>query len=246
MSSIDLCIVSGRRPELLAQTLDSFRGKVFDRLGISHVYVNLDAIFGSEDDHARCIEVILQFDPTATIFEPEKSGFAAAVQRLWSATTSDYVLHLEDDWVALRDLGTEVLAPFADPDIMQVSFHTADQNWDIARRGHFHQRNEYAKVLGIKIPLFRTFPKFTTSPSISRGVFLRRSAEMMDISRDPEKQFYSGVNRPLEAYVGSYRNYIYSPDGVPVIRDTGREWRDQRHIAKTITNATSTWTVTKA
>lgn len=245
MPGIDLCIVSGRRPELLAQTLDSFRSKVFDRLGINHVYVNLDAIFGSEDDHAQCLSVIRRFDEAATIFQPERPGFGAAVKRLWAATASDYVLHLEDDWVALRTIGKEVLAPFDDPRVMQVSFHTADQNWDIARRGHIHERNEYARLLGMKIPLFRSFPKFTTSPSISRGPFLRHCAGLMDISRDPEKQFYSGVNMPLERYVAPYRNYIYSPDQTPVIRDMGREWRERRHISKTISDATSTWTVTK-
>ncbi len=124
---------------------------------------------------------------------------------------------------------------------MQVSFHTADQNWDIRRKGHFHQRNEYGRLLGIKIPLFRTFPKFTTSPSILRGTFARRCAEMMDLSRDPEKQFYSGVNPALEGYVAGYRNYIFSPERKPVIRDMGREWREQRNIRKVIANATSIW-----
>ncbi|KOF21166.1 hypothetical protein AC244_07295 [Ensifer adhaerens] len=63
----------------------------------------------------------------------------------------------------------------------------------------------------------------------------------MDLSRDPEKQFYSGVNPAMEAYVAGYRNYIFSPERKPVIRDMGREWREQRNIRKVITNATSIW-----
>ncbi|OOG67930.1 hypothetical protein B0E45_20470 [Sinorhizobium sp. A49] len=204
-------------------------------------YLNLDPVFGSPEDHAACIQIVRDHFPDAVIFEPEQPGFCAAVARVWSASTSEYVFHLEDDWISLREMGQELLEPFADPSIMQVSFHTADQNWDIARKGHFHQRNEYARLLGIKIPLFRTFPKFTTSPSILRGNFARHCAGLMDLTRDPEKQFYSGVNPAMEAYVAGYRNYIFSPEAKPVIRDMGREWREQRNIRKVITNSTSTW-----
>ncbi|RDL50600.1 hypothetical protein BLJAPNOD_01721 [Ensifer sp. M14] len=241
MPRIDLCIVATRRPELLAQTLASFREKVLNQLDMGSAYLNLDPVFGSPEDHAACIQIVRDHFPDAVIFEPEQPGFCAAVARVWSASTSEYVFHLEDDWISLREMGQELLEPFANPSIMQVSFHTADQNWDIARKGHFHQRNEYARLLGIKIPLFRTFPKFTTSPSILRGNFARHCAGLMDLTRDPEKQFYSGVNPAMEAYVAGYRNYIFSPEAKPVIRDMGREWREQRNIRKVITNSTSTW-----
>ncbi|HEV7319980.1 MAG TPA: hypothetical protein VGO04_15390 [Ensifer sp.] len=241
MSTIDLCVVATRRPDLLDQTLASFGEKIFGKLNLRGAYLNLDPVFGSVDDHRACVEIFRRHFPEATIFQPESPGFCAAVARLWSASSADYVFHLEDDWISLRDMGEELLAPFADPTISQVSFHTADQNWDIGRKGHFHRRNEYAHLFGIRIPLFRTFPKFTTSPSILRGGFARHCAGLMDLSRDPEKQFYSGVNPVMEDYVASRRNYIYSPDACPVIKDMGREWREQRHIQKVITDSTSVW-----
>lgn len=241
MSRIDLCIVATRRPELLATTLDSFREKILCRLDLGIAYLNLDPVFGSPEDQVACVDIVRERFPDAVISQPEHPGFCAAVARVWSATVSEYVFHLEDDWIALREMGEDLLQPFADPSIMQVSFHTADQNWNIGKKGHFHRRNEYGRLLGIKIPLFGTFPKFTTSPSILRGTFARQCAALMDLSRDPEKQFYSGVNPAMEAYVAGYRNYIFSPEGKPVIRDMGREWREQRNIRKVITNATSIW-----
>jgi hypothetical protein len=238
---LDLCVVAGRRPDLLGQTLDSFAASVFCNFNIRNVFVNIDPIFGDAQDEAACVACIKAHFPEAEIFTPPTPGFAAAVQRLWTATKSDYVFHLEDDWIALRKLGEETLEPFGDPTVMQVSFHTADQNWDIDRKGHLHRRNEYASLLGIKIPLFKTFPKFTTSPSILRGGFARSAAAEMDASRDPEKQFYSGVNPELESLAAPHKNYIFSPDQVPVIRDIGREWRDRRRIKKVIKNAKSNW-----
>ncbi|WP_234823086.1 glycosyltransferase family 2 protein [Ensifer adhaerens] len=240
MSTIDLCVVGTRRPELLAQTLASFSQKVLGKLDLREVYLNLDPLFGSDEDHAACVEIFRSYFPDATVFQPEIAGFCAAVARLWAATSADYVFHLEDDWIALREMHEELLVPFADPTIAQVSFHAADQNWDVRRKGHFHRRNEYTHLLGIKIPLFRTFPKFTTSPSILRGGFARHCADLMDLLRDPEKQFYSGVNPAMENYVAFFRNYIFSPEARPVIRDIGREWRVQRRIQKMITDATST------
>ncbi|WDZ75673.1 hypothetical protein PWG15_13740 [Ensifer adhaerens] len=241
MSTIDLCLVATRRPDLLAQTLASFRDKIFLRLELRGAYLNLDPVFGSPDDQSACVEIFRSHFPDGIVFQPETPGFCAAVARLWSATSADYIFHLEDDWIALREMDGDLLTPFAVPAITQVSFHTADQNWDIRRKGHFHRRNEYARLLGIKIPLFRTFPKFTTSPSILRGGFARHCAGLMDFSRDPEKQFYSGVNPAMETYVARSRNYIFSPEARPVIKDIGREWREKRRIQKVITNSTSVW-----
>ncbi|MGR6431473.1 glycosyltransferase family 2 protein [Rhizobium sp. PAMB 3174] len=240
-SELDLCIVAGRRPDLLGQTLDSFAASVFPNLNIRNILVNVDPIFGDVEDEAACVACVKSHFPQTEIFTPGAPGFGAAVKRLWSATKSDYVFHLEDDWIALTKVGEEMLEHFADPTVMQVSFHTADQNWDIAKNGHLHRRNEYVRLLGIKIPLFRSFPKFTTSPSILRGDFARKAASLMDVSRDPEKQFYSGVNSALERFAAPYNNHIFSPNNVPVIRDIGREWRNNRKIKKVITNATSNW-----
>ncbi|WP_426230675.1 glycosyltransferase family 2 protein [Pararhizobium sp. DWP3-4] len=239
--TIDLCIVLGRRPDLLQRTLESFERDVFPNFVFQNVFVNIDPIFGTEQDERDCMHLVKLCFPSAHFFRPEKPGFCAAVKRLWSHTLSDYVFHLEDDWVALDRLDKQLMEPFHDPHVMQVSFHTADQHWDIARKGHLHQRNEYARVFGVNIPLFRKFPKFTTSPSVLRGDFARQAAGLMDETRDPEKQFYSGVNAPLERLAKPNKNFIFSPQQKPVIRDIGREWRDNCRIKKVVQDATSIW-----
>lgn len=243
MVSMDVCIVSARRPQLLSITVDSFKETVFSNFVIQNVYVNVDPVFGSEEDHEAVVSLIRKQFPTATIFEPEAPGFGAAVKRLWSATTADYVFHLEDDWITLRRVGEEILRPFDDSRIQQVSFHTADQNWDVVVKGHIHAKRDYFRPFGIKLPFYRTVPKFTTSPSILRGGFARSAAALMNPAHDPEKQFYSSVNIGLEKLARPFRNFIFSPEGTPVIRDIGREWREAQGIRKIITNATSTWSV---
>lgn len=240
MVSLDLCIVSGRRPELLAVTLDSFSQRVFCRLVPERVFVNLDPIFGSEEDHAAVLSIVRERFPEATIFEPETPGFGAAVKRLWLATRADYVFHLEDDWVANSNVDEDVFAPFEDKSIQQVSFHR-NENWDFKKKGRFHEKRDYVRLMGIKLPFYTAMPQFTTSPSILKGDFARHAASLMDPSRDPEKQFYSSVNMELEKFAKPFRNYVFSPAGTPVIRDIGIEWREARGIQKNIQNGTSTW-----
>lgn len=241
MASIDLSLVSARRPELLSVTIDSFKENLFSNFDIKNIYVNVDPIFGTDADHRSVVSIIHQSFPEAIIFEPLTPGFGAAVKRLWSATTADYVFHLEDDWIALRNLDNEILRPFAAPHVQQVSFHTADQNWDIGTKGHIHEKKHYFRAFGIKTPFYRIVPKFTTSPSILRGSFARAAAELMMAEHDPEKQFYCSVNPTLEKMAQPFQNYIFSPEGVPVIKDIGREWREVQGIRKVITNGTSIW-----
>nr|WP_192923449.1 hypothetical protein [Sinorhizobium meliloti] len=243
---IDLCIVSTRRPDLLATTIKSFSDNVFSNFEIADVFVNLDPYFGDEGDHVRCAELIKATFPQCILFEPEVPSFAGAVQRLWSSTKADFFFHLEDDWIALESIGKAALSPFEDKAVSQVSFHTAEKKWDVRKNGYFHKRNEYFRIFGINIPKFRTFPIFTTSPCILRGDFGRQCATLMDVSKDPEKQFYYGVNPSLEAFVKKQKSFVYAPSNAPVIADIGREWQKLKNMRKVIRDATSSWEIISA
>ncbi|PIO96493.1 hypothetical protein [Pleomorphomonas carboxyditropha] len=240
MASFDLCVVASRRPDLLAVTLQSFSDHFFSRCVPARVFVNLDPIFGSEDDHRAVVSIVRARFSAATVFEPATAGFGAAVKRLWSATQADYVFHLEDDWVANFDISQDIFNHFDDRRIQQVSFHR-NENWDFRKKGRFHKKKNYLRLMGVKLPIYTSMPQFTTSPSILRGEFARAAASLMDPARDPEKQFYSSVNIELERFAKPFRNYVYSPSSAPVIRDIGIEWREARGIQKIIRNATSTW-----
>jgi hypothetical protein len=239
--TLDLCIVAGRRPDLLEATLTSFQNKIFSSLPIRDVFVNIDPIFGTHEDHLRCIQIVRLFFPRVVIFEPEVPCFGAAVKRLWAATSAEYVFHLEDDWIALAQVGEEIFDPFSDPAVAQVSFNTKEKRWDISQRGPLHQRRKKIRILGFNIPLPKIAPVFTTSPSILRGQFARRCSELMDASLDPEKQLYKDVNLPLKSYTANFKNLLYPSSGEIIIKDIGRHWRNERHIEKIVKEGRSIW-----
>ncbi|KQS80874.1 hypothetical protein ASG25_04930 [Rhizobium sp. Leaf384] len=239
--AIDICVVAGRRPDLLEATLRDFQDRCFRFLDISACFVNIDPIFGDADDARACVSIVDRLFPGAIVFQPEKANFCSAVKRLWSSTSADHVFHLEDDWRTLTPLDQSILAPFADQSVQQVSLHTINQNWDIRRKGHLYEKRSF-KLWGVKLPSFRRRPLFSTSPSVLRGDFARLAAGLLDPAYDPEKQFYSNTNMVLQTRVAPYRTYIFSPNRTPVIEDTGRLWRDERRITKAFANGQSIWT----
>lgn len=237
---LDLALVSGRRPELLAQTLASFGERLFPGFSISGVFANIDPVFGDEADQAACRETILSHFPQAQIFEPGPPGFGAAVQRVWAATTGDLVFHMEDDWVLNEPLGPADILPLMTGDTRSVAPVSVEMGWD--GQALFNQRRHKRRVMGL--PLGRvTFNVFGTSPRFLDGHFARRCAELMNPSLDPEKQMRRPGNPALIACQQPFRCRLLPGRTRPdLITDIGRGWRAARGIDKVVTGGVSTWT----
>lgn len=234
----DLCIVATRRPELLIQMLDSFHQHVFPRFDIGKVIANIDPAFGDTSDELAAIDIIKARFPDATIFTPPQPGFAVAVARVWAATTTEYVFHTEEDWLAIKDAG-DFAAPFREyPNLSQsllyMPFHNLPAG--LKRRCRSH------KLFGYQLPFFRRpIRHISTSPGLYSGKFVRAAAGMMDVKLDPEKQFGGGLNPALERYADSFDSYIHSPDGGLVLADLGRDWLARRGIKKEIVCGAVNW-----
>ncbi|KQR33632.1 hypothetical protein ASF91_06530 [Rhizobium sp. Leaf155] len=241
MPPIDICLVAGRRPELLERTLKSFQASMFDRFEIANFYANIDPIFGDTDDEAATIAVIRSLFPNAHIHTPEQPGFCKAVKYLWQQARSEILFHLEDDWLLDEQLDpTEVFRIFSDEDVAQLSLNHYHKHWNF-RYGHFHRRWERRTILGIRFKVGRPFPLFATSPSFLRTDFARTAASLMDDRYDPEKQFYDGINPAMEDFVRPYKNYMLGTKKRFLITDIGREWRDERKLTKTYVDGVSNW-----
>jgi hypothetical protein len=244
MPPIEITIVATRRPALLWATLESFQKRLFRHFEISRALINIDPIWGNQSDGEEGIRLVHQYFPGAVVFTPKTPNFTAAVQRVWAATTADFIFHVEDDWNITEDITPAILNHFKDPSIAQVSLVSKEKNWDRAARGDFHYVKRRSTLLGpIKSPWRKKVTAFTTAPAFTRGDFARHWAALMNESLDPEKQAYMGINPPLEKFVSPYRNYLY-PGKVNEITiiDTGREWRDAQNIQKKIVAGKSLWT----
>jgi hypothetical protein len=242
MTDLELTIVATRRPDLLAATMESFQAKLLKNFKISRVSINIDPLWGDNQDEAQCCEIMRRYYPECVIYTPEQPGYAAAVQRLWSNTSADFIFHLEDDWNLAEDIQDDIFSIFNDPLVMEVSLMCKEKNWDVKKRGPYHFAKIKHRILGIPLPFYGKFPSFTVSPSFLRGDFARHWAGLMDSTRDPEKQARPKQNSKLATYVAPFRNYIYSGKTVYNIAiDIGRTWRDKKNIKKTIVDGESLW-----
>ncbi len=244
VGSIDLVMICGRRPSLLSQTLASFGARMFPHFRFANVIANIDPFMGDAAAGDDCAELLrAAFPPETTqlhIFRPETAGFAAAVQRAWQATKSDFVFHMEDDWTAREDINPQ---PFFDllaaEDVQAVTLVCATKH----TRGLPHQT--YRRITRsprgyiLKDELINAF---STSPGMFKGPFLRAAADLLDTRLDPEKQFFKGLNPALEEMALPYRcMFLRGANERDAIDDIGRDYRDQLGLKKLLIDGQAVW-----
>lgn len=236
---IDLVLISTRRHELLERTLSSFSKMVFPAFNIKKTIVNIDPLWGNEADHQKTVELVNSYFETSIILEPETPNFCAAVKRAWQNTSADFVLHLEEDWLALEVIVPSNIEKAFSTDVEELSLMNIHKNWN--GKQVYHYRRYQPWYLPFKIEDLRK-PIFSTSPSFWRGQFLRQCAFLMNDEFDPEKQFYSGVNNQLETFVsGKKCKFLIGKSSPNLVEDIGRDWHKQNNIRKTIKNTKSIW-----
>lgn len=240
---IDISLVCGRRPELLERTLESFSKNVFSNFEIANVFANIDPFCGTEEDGLSVEKLLKKYFQNCNIFKPNSPSFGAAVKRVWSATKSDIVLHMEDDWVAEESIDWLNFDKELTGNVACLSFMTLEKNW--RKNSSFHTRYIKRKLFGVTY-WRSTVACFTTSPCFLRGDFARRCGELMDPSLDPEKQFSNGLNLDLEKYALKFSNkFLIGRESKYIIRDIGREYRFRSGLNKTIVDGVSVWTLNK-
>ncbi len=198
MLEIDIVIVATRRPILLEQMIESFSEKVFGNFKIRKVFVNIDPIWGDNDDQAAIKKLLNQTFSDVTIFEPKEPSFTKAVKRLWLNTKADVVLHLEEDWIALEQINSKDISKNLTGNVASLSLMHSEKNWN-GKQIYHYRRPKFLKVL-FKVE-DKSRPLYSTSPSFWSGDFLRQCALRMDINYDPEKQFYDDLNMALQNFV---------------------------------------------
>ena len=235
---LDVALVSGRRPDLLARTLDSFGRQVLSRFSVRKVFANVDPFGGDAAAGAECEGLIRAAFPNAHVRTPLTPSFGGAVKWLWMQAGDVPLLHMEDDWLVLAPIGPEDVLPLLEGDVACVTPFTAEHG---RQRGPFHTRVKKRKIAGITWRRDRV-ANFGTSPRFLAGPFARRCGELVDPNLDPEKQMWPPHNPALVSYQQAFRaRHLLGPGGGPLLRDLGREWRATAGLKKVLRDGRSEW-----
>ena len=240
--TFDLVLIATCRPDLLEQTLASFSQHAFRHLQFANVIANIDPYFGTPADGDRAAALILDRFAHATILRPETPHFTSAVKRAWQATQSDFVFHLEEDWLALEDIApARYLGLMADPEVMAVSFFCRNKN---AKGLPYQTARRFTRDPKTRKDVVTRVNAFSTSPGVYKGPFLRQAADLMDLRYDPESQFFRRLNPALEA-IALPRTcmFLRGQTQRDLVLDIGRDWRADRGIEKLTVEGQAVWSV---
>jgi len=238
MPPIDITLICGRRPELLAITLQSFSDHLFCNFKIDRFIANLDPFAGNDDAHSECRRLITERFKDAVIIEPSKPSFGMAVKQAWSNSSAEFIFHMEDDWVLDEAVNPGDVFPFLNGKVKALQLASEEIR---AGDSPFKVHRKKRRFLGIPLG-YKLISIFGTSPGFWDGAVARTCASLMDPNLDPEKQMRPPFNPPLSKFLGQYRcRLLHSKSGGNLIRDIGREWRMNRGITKTVMDGRSVW-----
>jgi len=228
VQAFDLTILAGARPELLSRTLSSFQKNVFDKSPPKNVYVNIDPWGGDiPRDVSSCKRIIKDYFPNSFITVPKEANFAQAVKFLWALPESRQFLHLEDDWIAEKNILEFRPEKLLKGRITQVAFVRPPREQILFTKKKFRPKINYKRIF---IPNL-SFPCFTTSPSFLDSSFARTVADLIDNRLHPEKQMYNGLNIALEEYLRNFSIVSLHPwYASQSILDIGWEWQKNNGI----------------
>ncbi|MBI1172823.1 hypothetical protein GC209_15630 [bacterium] len=237
---MDITIVCGRRPDLLERTLASFGAGIIANFAPGTVYANIDPFCGTEAEGDQCEALLRNHFKSVEISRPETPSFGAAVRRLWQKPTSDYFLHMEDDWEVLVPVTPDQIEPRLRGPVVQVQLASLDRLY-LPRT--YSYKTTWRNILGLKFlkRVHQDRPLFATSPSFIKTSFARTCAGMMDPAKDPEKQLFA-EGTALGDYTRAFRNHpLQAPGRKAVVRDLGRAWLAEHGTRKRLVDGVSFW-----
>ncbi|MEW6265760.1 MAG: hypothetical protein AB1641_22025 [Thermodesulfobacteriota bacterium] len=222
---IDITITATRRPDILRQTLASFERYMFPGFQDYRLIINIDPIGPSTEKETLAALKFFDLQYLVMSLSPS-SSFPQAFHRVWSAATAEWIFHLEDDWELLRpiDLADMLAIMSAESDLAILRLpvfpagREAMKNWNL----WFPWNGRYFECPADK----RIATGFCGHPSLIRGEFVRRTVQLLNPDRNPEKQFHDWRGNPtLIAEVQRWRYGVWAkPSNSPAIRDLGRPW----------------------
>jgi hypothetical protein len=220
---VDVTITAVRRPEVLFETLYSFN---YNLLGAHdcRAIVNVDPVgwCKNQDD---IVHVVKEFFPGNNIVcFPKDPNFSEAFRRVWDRVEAEWVFHLEDDWKLERKVDLVEMVNIMDRNKNLASlrlpqFNSDDKhmkNWNLffPWNGEYFECPEENKVGG----------GFCGHPSLIRGSFVKVCRELLDPTKNPEKQFHHGNPALNQEHI----KWDYGVYGFPgesnYITDIGRKW----------------------
>lgn len=233
MKQIDITMTAVIRPGIIEKTLESFCNNLFTDRKLYRLVINIDPV----GDECRTKEDVLNicnkyFDNV--IYNcPDNPSFPKAVIWTWKQIKSNYIFHLEDDWVLNKKIEIKTLTKILEknPQLACVRLYKHDipnkknprlfnSPYTFNESGNFFVANDSKKQFGL-------------NPVLIRKTFIDEALPLMVDNENPEKQFRYG-NKRMKNFVMKWKYAIYGKPGDKTLvwGKNGLHWRQNSKYSK--------------
>lgn len=240
MITIDVVVTATLRPKILDTTLHSFRKRLLNDENYRYnLIINIDPAGNKRISSDDVLAMASKHFDNIIHNVPQRASFPMAVMWVWSNTKSDYVFHLEDDWVLQKDISISDMINIIDKYDKICCVRLSKGPIGAGGKMIKPYPCEYADLKDrVK---FQLFPRISLNPTLFRGEFVRKAVEVMTPNINPESQLvkkWAVKNRNfksdrIDKFLEGWDYSVYTACGEkPVIKDTGRMWRDMMKIKR--------------
>ena len=242
MKTIDITMTATLRPSVLNCTLDNIKKFIVDQNSKEfnfRLIVNIDPI-GEKVNSFDIVEICKSYFPNLIFNTPQEPSFAKAVKWVWINSSSEFVFHIEDDWLFNKKVDIlkmiYILKKYPDLSSLRLYKHntpklkvidTFNCKWNYNKDG-FYLADDYKNQFGLN-PIL-----------IKRKFILDVLPKMVD-NINPEKQFRSTQNF-MEPIIKKWKYGLFTTPGeLAIISDIGRYWMERQSLKKPIKKTFLTW-----
>ena len=233
MKAIDITMTAVVRPTIVDTTLKSFCKNLFTNKDIYRLIVNIDPIGDDNKTPDDVLQVCNKYFERVIFNIPNKPSFPKAVMWVWKQATSNYVFHLEDDWIIHRPVEMKNLTKILskNPHLACIRLYKHDipnkpnprlfnSPYRFNKKGNFFEAADSKKQFGL-------------NPVLIRKTFIDEALPLMVDTKNPEKQFRYG-NESMRNFVMRWKYAIYGKPGDKTLvwGKNGLHWRDKSKFDK--------------
>lgn len=184
------------RPEIVEKTYSSFNSNLNGYLKKCELIINIDPL-PSGDNREEVVKVAEKHFKKVTAITPATPNFTTAINTLWSEAKTDYIFHLEDDWVLTQSFSVDSIIDYLDKNPKYLQCVLRAYNYD--------------------------YNKMALSPSIIKKKLYSQIAGKLNANLNPEIQLRDTNVTKYDLSKG----YVTVFGEKPIVKDIGREWMEK-------------------
>jgi hypothetical protein len=227
---IDVTMTATLRPGIVSQTLDSFCRNIFKDRDNYRLIINVDPV-GEKIDPIKVLEVCKQYFKNIIFNSPKQASFPTAVIWCWSKTTSDFIFHLEDDWLLTSkiDINDMIRILNLNENLVCLRLPKCDIPKSITMKlwkaKYFYTGDNYFVTSSNN--------QFGLNPVLIKREFIKEAVQIMSLLFNPEKQFRPSKNERMNNLINKWKYGLYGvPGQKATVLDNGTVWRQKNNFKK--------------